>query len=323
MTHRFAEGGVLITGGAGFIGSHIVESLCAEGRRVHVLDNLTTGRAYNIPHGVSLHVGDIRSKVAVAEALHAAQAGVIVHCAAQTSVERSMNDPEFDRDVNEMGTQVLLDAAKQASVRRFVFISSGGAIYGETAEPATEETPPSPRNFYGTHKLLAEECVRAAGLPFAILRPSNVYGPRQRSDAEGGVLAIFVERIAGQLPVEIHGDGRQVRDFLYVSDLVDAVKLAVSYSANVIWNVGSGTATTIRETAVIVGEHLGVAPQLVLGPRRPGDVDRSLLSPALIAATGRWGPPVPLRSGLQRLIERLHRTTPLDASQPGQVHLPT
>jgi UDP-glucose 4-epimerase len=315
------EGGVLVTGGAGFVGSHIVEGLHAEGRRVHVLDNLTTGRASNVPPGVPLHTGDIRSKAAVDAAVDAAQATVIVHCAAQTSVERSMNDPEFDRDVNETGTDMLVRAAQQGSVRRFVFISSGGAIYGETAEPATEETPPSPRNFYGSHKLLAEECVRAAGLPFAILRPSNIYGPRQRCDAEGGVLAIFSERIVGHLPIEIHGDGRQVRDFLYVSDLVDAIKLAISCSEDVVWNVGSGTATTILDAAVILGEHLGVAPQFVARPRRAGDVDKSLVSPALLKSTGRWGPPVPLRDGLRRLLRSLETVSPVDSLNQRRVEL--
>ena len=321
MTDKFDEGGILVTGGAGFIGSHIVEALHAEGRRVHVLDNLSAGSASNIPRDVALHTGDIRSKAAVASAIHEAQAKVIVHCAAQTSVERSMNDPEFDRDVNGTGTQVLLDAARQASVHRFVFLSSGGAIYGETAEPATEETPPSPRNFYGSHKLLAEKRVQASGLPFAILRPSNVYGPRQRSDAEGGVLAIFSQRIAGNLPVDIHGDGRQVRDFVYVSDLVDAVKLAISCSEDVTWNVGSGTATAIVEAAVILGDHLGVAPQLVFRPRRAGDVDKSLISTARLSSTGRWGPPVPLRTGLRQLTEHLMTSLALDSPTLGRAEL--
>ena len=321
MTDSFSEGGVLVTGGAGFIGSHIVEAFHGKGRRVHVLDNLTTGRASNLPPGVPLHISDIRSQAAVDAALQAAQPEVIVHCAAQTSVERSMNDPEFDRDVNQMGTQVLLDSARQASVRRFVFISSGGAIYGETTEPATEETPPSPRNFYGNHKLLGEECVRGAGLSFAILRPSNIYGPRQRSDAEGGVLAIFSERIADHLPIEIHGDGRQVRDFLYVSDLVDAVDLAISGSESVVWNVGSGTATTILDAAVILAEHLGVAPQFVARPRRAGDVDKSLVSAALLTSTGRWGPPVPLRDGLQRLVSSREAVSPVDSLDQSRVQL--
>jgi UDP-glucose 4-epimerase len=321
MTRKFGEGAILVTGGAGFIGSHVVEALHAEGHRVHVLDNLSTGCASNIPREVALHTGDIRSKAAVAAAIHEAQAEVIVHCAAQTSVERSMNDPDYDRDVNETGTQVLLDAARQASMRRFVFISSGGAIYGETSEPATEETPPSPGNFYGTHKLWAEKRVQAAELSFAILRPSNVYGPRQRSDAEGGVLAIFGERIADKLPVEIHGDGRQLRDFLYVSDLVDAVGLAVSYSEDVVWNVGSGVATPILDAAVILGELLGVAPQLIFRPRRAGDVDKSLVSAALITSTGRWGPPVPLRAGLRQLIERSVMSPAGEASARGRVQL--
>jgi UDP-glucose 4-epimerase len=226
-----------------------------------------------------------------------------------------MTDPGFDRDVNETGTQVLLDAARNGSVRRFVFISSGGAIYGETNEPATEETPPAPRNFYGTHKLLAEKSVRESGVSFAILRPSNIYGPRQRSDAEGGVLAIFAERMAARLPIEIHGDGRQVRDFLFVTDLVDAVRLAVSSSDSVIWNVGSGSATTILDAATTLAEHLGIAAQLVSRPRRAGDINKSLISPALLRATGRWGPPLPLRDGLARLVRGL-KTAPSASTLP-------
>src|SRR5712692_2688708 len=144
--------GVLVTGGAGFIGSHIVEALHALGWRTHVLDSLITGQSSNVPEGVTMHIGDIRSADMVASVMQASEADVVVHCAAQTSVERSMKDAALDRDVNVTGTQVLLAAASSAGVRRFVFISSGGAIYGETLEPATERTPPSPRSSYGTHK---------------------------------------------------------------------------------------------------------------------------------------------------------------------------
>jgi len=302
MTGSHARGGILVTGGAGFIGSHVVNSLLTRRRDVHVLDNLTSGSLSNITGDAVLHTGDIRSEVDVVSSIRAAEADVIVHCAAQTSVERSMKDWEFDEAVNVSGTQVLLNAARSEFVRRFIFLSSGGAIYGETEQPATEQTSPAPRNFYGMHKLSAEEGVRAAGLPFAVIRPSNVYGPGQRSDAEGGVLAIFCDRITANLPIEIHGAGQQVRDFVYVSDLVEAVLLAISHPEDVIWNVSSGEATAIIDAAHMLGEQLGRKPEFVFQERRSGDVDRSVISPALICSTGRWGPPLTLRDGLRRLV---------------------
>ena len=225
----------------------------------------------------------------------------IVHCAAQTSVERSMKDPEFDRDVNVTGTRHLLSAARDTGVGRFVFISSGGAIYGETAVPATELSVPGPRSFYGMNKYVAEEFVRASGVPFGILRPSNVYGARQRSDAEGGVLSIFRERLSAGLPIEVHGDGLQERDFVYVSDVVDAVLLAIETPIDVTWNVCSGIATTVSEAARRIAAELGCEPVIEHGPRRAGDIDRSLLSPARILATNSWGPPLALAEGLRKL----------------------
>lgn len=290
----------LITGGAGFIGSHVAQRLHSLGWDTHVLDSLATGDRANVPAGVRLHVADIRAE---GELLTVIRAGydAIVHCAAQTSVERSMNDPEFDREVNVTGTRHLLAAARETSVGRFVFISSGGAIYGETAEPATEASVPAPRSFYGMHKYVAEEFVRAAGVPFAILRPSNVYGTRQRSDAEGGVLSIFRERLTAGLPIVIHGDGRQVRDFVYVGDVVDAAVLGIATPESVIWNVCSGVATMVSDAAQLIAAEIGRDPVIEYAPRRAGDIDKSLLSPARILATNAWGPPVALDAGLRRL----------------------
>ena len=207
-----------------------------------------------------------------------------------------MMDPEFDREVNVTGTRYLLAAARETHVGRFVFVSSGGAIYGETEEPATEASMPAPRSFYGMHKYVAEEFVRASGVPFAIQRPSNVYGARQRSDAEGGVLSIFRERLTAGLPIVIHGDGRQVRDFVYVGDVVDAAVLGISTPGDVIWNVCSGIATTIRDAARMIAAEAGRDPVIAYAPRRAGDIDKSLLSPARILATNAWRPPVALES---------------------------
>jgi UDP-glucose 4-epimerase len=299
MTTGQKPGRVLVTGGAGFIGSHIAEALITDGWETHLLDSLATGSVSNVPVDAHLHVADIRSESEIANVFRAGPFDAIVHCAAQTSVERSMHDPQLDREVNVTGTRLLLAAAKEAA--RFVFMSSGGAIYGETYDPATELSVPTPRSFYGMNKYVGEEFVRASGLPFAIMRPSNVYGPRQRADAEGGVLAIFCERLAAGQPIEVHGDGHQVRDFVYVADLVDAIRLALATDENVTWNVSSGTATTVLDAAEAIGTELGVHPDLRFGPRRAGDIDKSLLSNALLLSTKQWGPPLSLAAGLQRL----------------------
>jgi UDP-glucose 4-epimerase len=295
---------VLVTGGAGFIGSHVCQALQALGWETHALDSLATGDRGNVPAGVALHVADIRAEGDVRALLRDQRFDSIVHCAAQTSVERSMLDPDLDRDVNAGGTRHLLDAARVVGVGRFVFMSSGGAIYGETDEPATERSVPGPRSFYGIHKYVAEEFVRAGGLPFAVLRPSNVYGPRQRSDAEGGVIAIFCQRLSAGQRLEIHGDGTQARDFVYVNDVVDAVRLALESTDDVIWNVSSGTATSVIEAAQQVAQVIGCATQLDFRPRRAGDVTRSLVSPASLRATGRWGPPLRLEDGLRAFAGR-------------------
>lgn len=293
---------VLVTGGAGFIGSHICERLHALGWETHALDSLSTGIAGNIPPGVSLHVMDVRSEADVLALMIDRRFDAVVHCAAQTSVERSMIDPEFDRDVNVTGTRRLIDAARRTGVRRFVFMSSGGAIYGETDDPATEQSVPRPHSYYGIHKYVAEEFVRASDLPFAILRPSNVYGRRQRSDAEGGVIAIFCERLADAGRLEIHGDGTQVRDFVSVDDIVSAVQLGIETTEDAIWNVSSGTATSILDAARMVGQLIGREPILDFRPRRTGDITKSLLSSRRLQTTGKWGPPIQLADGLDAVL---------------------
>jgi len=289
----------LVTGGAGFIGSHVAETLLARGWDAEVLDDLSADKEANVPTGVKLHIGNICSDADVGAVLEDGRWDAVVHCAAQTSVERSMKDPDLDREVNVAGTHRLLRAASNAGIRRFVFLSSGGAVYGETIEAAGEGTIPAPSSYYGLHKYAAEQMVRSEGIPFAILRPSNVYGPRQRSDAEGGVVAIFEERLRAGKPLEIHGDGTQVRDFVHVSDVASAVVLALLTQEDVIWNVASGEATSVIDLARAMAEALGRPLDLRFRPQRVGDVYRSLLSPRTLLATERWGPPLRLAEGLR------------------------
>jgi len=297
-----AEKRVLITGGAGFIGSHIVEALNSAAWQAEALDNLSTGSPANLPSGIRVNVVDIRSRADVVRLFTENPWDAVVHCAAQTSVERSMKDPEMDREVNVTGTLYLLEAAKTSGVGRFVFMSSGGAIYGETAVAAGENTMPAPRNYYGMHKYVAEEFVRASGISFAILRPSNVYGPRQRADAEGGVVAIFRECLLEGRPLVIHGEGNQVRDFIHVSDVVSAVIAALETPSDVIWNIARGEATRINDLAAAMASEAGVPLNAQYAERRSGDVSVSLLSPKALLETGRWGPPAGLREGLRRML---------------------
>ncbi len=312
---------VLVTGGAGFIGSHVSEALHAQGWRVDVLDNLSAGGAEHIHPDAKLHVGDIRSHADLCEVFRDVEFDIVVHCAAQTSVHRSMLDPELDYAVNVTGTRNVLAIAKSHAVRRFVFVSSGGAIYGETAAPASERTLPSPRSYYGLHKYAAEQIIRTDEVPYAILRPSNVYGPRQRFDAEGGVVAIFLARLLTGRPIEIQGSGRQVRDFVHVSDVVSAVLATFASDSDTVWNVASGQAVTILELAETIAALAHQSAQVSYGPRRPGDIDRSVLSTAALRATGLWGPPLPLAAGLQLTFADAARQLGYDSSRRARAAL--
>jgi UDP-glucose 4-epimerase len=203
-------------------------------------------------------------------------------------------------------------------VRRFVFMSSGGAIYGETTEPATESTLPSPRSHYGLNKFAAEQIVRAEAISHAILRPSNIFGPGQRSDLEGGVVAIFVERLLRGEPVELHGNGQQRRDFVHVSDVVSAVELALRVHDDVIWNVASGRSIQIVELLKTLARLTGAGTGLQRMPRRPGDVRTSALSAALLRSRG-WGPPLGLQAGLELLLAEEAGGTAIDKTFSGSV----
>jgi UDP-glucose 4-epimerase len=290
---------VLVTGGAGFIGSHIVEALLAQGWEVEVLDDLSAGSPANLPPDVPLHRGDLRSTQALGRLTGRFEA--VIHCAGQTSVAVSVRRPDLDWQVNVLGTANLLLWAAAREAGRFVFLSSGGAIYGETPRPAREDCPPRPLSPYGRHKLLAEMLVRASGLPHAVLRPANVYGPRQRAGAEGGVVPTFLRRLFSGRELEVHGDGLQERDFVHVADVAAAAALALRWPRDVTWNVATGRAVTVLELAHLLGGLLGVEPRLRFLPPRPGDVRRSVLDPSRLLSTGRWGPPLPLEEGLRHL----------------------
>ena len=291
----------LVTGGAGFIGSHLVDRLLAEGLPVLVVDDLSTGTPANVPDGVELEQLD----VSVGDLTHAFTAwrpAIVFHLAAQANVVRSVEDPLRDLAVNVVGTHRVAEAARRAGSRRLVFVSSGGAVYGETVRPAKENTLPAPMSYYGVHKLAAEGHVRVSGLPGVIARPSNVYGPRQAAGLEGAVVATFVRQAQRDGRLTIHGDGSQVRDFVHVRDVTEALWLLGQPDSPLgTWNVAAGRATTIAALAGIVEQVCGGRMARETGPRRPGDVTRSTISAARLRTLG-WRPRVGLASGIAELL---------------------
>jgi UDP-glucose 4-epimerase len=298
-----------VTGGAGFVGSHVVDRLVADGCQVLVVDDLSTGRADHLPETARLERLDIAID-AIEPVFEAWRPDVVYHLAAQASVPVSIRDPLRDLAVNVSGTHRVAAAARAAGARRLVFVSSGGAIYGETTRPATERTIPAPTSYYGVHKLAAEGHVALSGLSFAIARPSNIYGSRQTSGLEGAVVATFVGlALAGQ-PLTIDGDGRQTRDFVHVRDVVAAlVLLGVPDGPGGTWNVASGRAVSVDSLATTVERRVGVTLGRVHRPARPGDVRSAAESAARLRRLG-WAPSIPLGRGIQDLLdeERTRRT---------------
>jgi UDP-glucose 4-epimerase len=291
---------VLVMGGAGFIGSHLVADLAEAGADVIVADDLSRGHPEWLPPAVALEIKDVVSSD-LSGLIRAHRPRVIFHLAAQTSVPASMQDPQRDIEVNVVGTRRLLEAAASAAGPRFVFVSSGGAVYGETSHSATERTAPKPTSYYGMHKLLAEHYVRNARVPWAIARPANVFGPHQQPGTDGAVVPSFIRDARAGRPLSIHGDGSQVRDFVYVTDAVRALMTVAERGIGGIWNIASGTGTAICDLADIVVQAVGSDPGRTFEPRRPGDVQRSVLSAARMSRLG-WMPRVSVVEGVRRTV---------------------
>jgi UDP-glucose 4-epimerase len=283
----------MVTGGAGFIGSNLVDTLVARGDDVTVVDNFATGQRGHVNPSATLLEHDIREPFS-------ADVDVVFHLAAQADVQTSMKQPGYDAEVNVAGTANVLAAAGSAQV---IFASSGGAGYGETPVPAVEDSPFLPLSPYGIAKKCAEEYVagwnRIHGTGHVSLRFANVYGPRQSSGLEGGVVAIFLERLARGTPTVIYGDGTQSRDFVYVGDVVSAALAAIARSGGP-YNVGSGAATTVadlhRACAAVAGSTAGPG----MAPARLGDIHRSVLDVSLIERELGWRPETSLADGLAR-----------------------
>ena len=293
----------VVTGGAGFIGSTLVDSLVGRGDEVHVVDDLSAGRREQIAAKARLHVLDIREPLV--DALANARPEVVFHLAAQIDVRRSVSDPVDDAATNVLGTLRVLELAREHDAQ-VVFASTGGAIYGECERPATEAAERQPVSPYGTSKLAAEEYLaawnRLYGTSHVALRLGNVYGPRQDPHGEAGVVAIFLSRIRDGVPATIFGDGSQTRDYVFVEDVVRAFVAAVGADGGV-FNVGTGIETSVRELWQGCTDAAGVAAEVAHDAPRLGELQRSSLDPGRAERALGWRAEVDLPGGLLRTWE--------------------
>ena len=304
----------LVSGGAGFIGSHVSELLLQHDYHVDILDDLSSGKRDNVPSAAQLHVGDIRSPEAAAM-VGSGKYAVVVHLAAQIDVRKSVADPACDAGINILGTLNLLEAIRtNAAARRtrFVFASSGGALYGDFATPPSpESTAKEPESPYGITKLAAE-CylayyARVHGLDTVALRFGNVYGPRQDPHGEAGVVAIFCNRILAGKPLTVFGDGLQTRDYVYVGDVAQAALLAANATLAApgrlddrAFNIGTGVASTVLRLVEVLQRAAGADVDVEFAPARPGEQRQSVLAVDRAARGLGWTPCIDLEEGLAR-----------------------
>jgi len=300
---------VLVTGGAGFIGSHVAEAFQAAGDQVTVLDDLTSGRRENVAAGVRLVEGDVRSPAA-RDLVASGGFDVLCHHAAQIDVRRSVDAPAADAAINVIGLLNLLEGARTAGVKRVVFASSGGTVYGDGADlPVAEGAPKLPAAPYGTAKLTSEYYLATFGLLYGIetvsLRYSNVYGPRQDPHGEAGVVAIFSERLLRGEGLTVFGDGEQTRDMVFVGDVAAANVLASRHSVAPLtsidaraFNIGTGVETSVNRLAAQLAAAAGKKPDVRHAPARAGEILRSCLDVSKAARELGWRPRVSLTEGL-------------------------
>ena len=304
---------VLVTGGAGFIGSHLVDAALARGHRVVVLDDLSTGDERRVPKEARFVRGDIRA-AGLDALLREERIDTIFHFAAQVDVRRSVEDPIFDAEVNVLGTIRIASAAAAAGVKQVVFSSSGGAVYGEpVGERADEDHPLDPCSAYGVAKLAGEKYLAAiatyGGFALSVLRYANVYGPHQDGRGEAGVVGIWMNRLLSGQDAVVNGDGGQTRDFVHVADVVSANVAAFQRRLPGVFNVGTGVETSVRALYGLVAAACGVDTPPRFGPERPGEQRRSVLDVGRARAALGLTEVVPLDAGMRATAEwfRLHR----------------
>jgi len=315
---------VLVTGGAGFIGSHIVDGLLTAGHRVAVLDDLSSGSRQNLPDGVALYECDIVDAAGVQRVFAAERPDAVCHQAAQMSVSRSVREPRFDAQVNCIGLINVLEAAVVEGASRFVFASSGGVLYGNVTTPAPETTPANPASPYGITKWVGERYLKFFAeehrLATVALRYSNVYGPRQNPHGEAGVVAIFCKKLLAGERARINGDGRYVRDYVFGPDVARANLLALTTALPQVLpgtltsiNIGTGIGADVNQIEAKIRQSVAVAremrgqtaelPEPEYGPARPGDLRSNLVDAAFAARVLGWQPAVSLAEGLSQTAE--------------------
>ena len=307
---------VLVTGGAGFIGSHVADRLAADGHDVVILDDLSTGHVEHLPPNARFYQMDLHSPW-IDELFRIERPEAVVHEAAQASVRRSVEDPVFDAGINVLGTAALLQASVHHGVRRFLFASTGGALYGDAdVTPTPEDYPTLPVSPYGASKLAAEVYLRTFhamnGLSYAALRYANVYGPRQDPHGEAGVVGIFTRRLLGGEKARINGDGKQTRDFVYVGDVAEANARALVSDAVGSFNVGTGIETDISTIFQMLKRLTNSNQPEEHGPPLPGEQRRSVEK-----ALG-WKPKTSLQAGLDATVQYFREARPAPAAVPAR-----
>ena len=298
---------ILVTGGAGFIGSHVVDRLLELGHEVAVVDDLTSGRAANLSPAATLFEADITGP-ALDDVLRAVRPEVVCHYAAQISVTHSMRDPVADANTNILGSLNLLQSCVRNGVRKVVYTSSGGAIYGEPQYlPCDEDHPVQPLSYYGASKFAVEKYLYVYrlthGLDYTALRLGNVYGPRQDPTGEAGVVAIFAQAMLQGRPITIYGTGEQERDFVFVRDVAEASVVALEVGSGGAYNIGTGAGTSINRIYDLLKEGAGYAGEASYGPARPGDVFKIYLDVAKAREGLGWAPQYSLEDGLRETLQ--------------------
>lgn len=291
----------VVTGGAGFIGSHLVEELLLQGAKVHVLDNLVSGQLKNVHPLAVMHIEDIRSQGAK-QIIMREKPDVVFHLAAQADVGQSIREPKYDADMNINGTINILEACREASVKKIIFASTSG-VYGNLQKDLiSEKDLTMPISYYGLSKLTAESYIRLFhqlyGLSYTILRYGNVYGPRQSAKGEGGVIAIFLDRIKKGMPLMIHGDGEQTRDFVYVKDVVRANIAAVEKGDQETIQVSTGRSVSVNHLVKMLTQIYGSPIETIYTHARTGDIKHSCLDNKKARQLLQWNPQVDIFNGL-------------------------
>lgn len=300
---------ILVTGGAGFIGSHTVDALlAANSHDVAVIDDLSSGKRERLASSVRFHHADIRNAEEVRLVMDRERPEVLLHLAAQVDVRKSVAEPAFDAEVNISGLLNLMEAGREKGLKRVIFASTGGAIYGEQEKfPCDEQHRCCPLSPYGVSKLATEAYLffykMQYGIDYISVRYSNVYGPRQDPHGEAGVVAIFCGRMLMHKPCTIYGDGEQTRDYIYVGDVARANVAALNTSASGAFNVGTGVETSVNQLFRSLARIAGSSEPPMSATRRPGEQRRSVISPARAASDLGWRPEVSLEDGLKRTFE--------------------